>query len=163
METIENLKFFPTEPSNFGTHSDLSMKNDDVRKVKNPRSSRRPIRSSKKAKKEFEFDYNTRAPLSSRREKRSFPSFANQNQFRQDNLYSPRGRTVIDRNSLLASIKVPLERKKLPTKQDIKQYKKEVKGLTKPNRQYEDTSNENLSRFERIGTFDECEHLMEND
>lgn len=27
----------------------------------------------------------------------------------------------------------------------------------------EDTSKENLSRLERIGTFDECEHLMEND
>ncbi len=27
----------------------------------------------------------------------------------------------------------------------------------------EDTSKDNLSRLERIGTFDECEHLMEND
>ena len=145
MDLNEFGKFFSTEPTLKGVKSDSSSENGDVPKIKIEKSSN-SISKSKKVNKQVEFDYNFRAPLSGRREKQAFPPLASKSQVFKDNLYSPRGRTVIDRNTLLANIKVPVERKKLPTKQDIKQYKKEVKGLIKPNHQYSDTTNEIYDR-----------------
>ena len=133
MESASSLPFFPTESLTMDIRSNSNINNSSREKCRNDSQGNRVIRKTKFAKR-------PKVPSTTRTNKSSL--YIASNTAKRDNLYSPRGRVVHDRQALIASQKIILNKGHLPSKNDIKHYRKEVDECSTPNILYQDISDE---------------------